>query len=318
LPSVEREPIAIVDMIIRKPVDQVFNALIDPAITTQFWFTKSTGKLAAGKRIRWDWEMYGVCTNVDVKEIDPNKRILIEWDSYVGRTPVEWEFAACSGGTTKVTIKNWGFRGENVVSQAIDATQGFSFMLAGLKAWLEHRIRLDLVADKNPDGYAQGWRGRTRDAAREVPTPDLAERPQRLHVERRMRASPAALYRAWTEGFDVWFARPGSVTMRAEVGAPFFFETEFESERHPHYGRFLRLEPNRSIAITWVTGAAGTKGAETVVTVGLEPQGDGALVKLTHAGFLDEPSRRRHEDAWPLVLAQLDERLADGNEGERR
>jgi uncharacterized protein YndB with AHSA1/START domain len=115
---------------------------------------------------------------------------------------------------------------------------------------------------------------------------------------------------AKVEMFDVWFARPESVTIYDEVGAPFFFETDYQSERHPHYGRFLRLEPNRLIEITWVTGAAGTKGAETVVTVALEPQGNGALIRLTHAGFLDEPSRQQHEDAWRLVLAQLDERVA--------
>jgi uncharacterized protein YndB with AHSA1/START domain len=297
-------------MTIRKPVDEVFNALIDPVITTEFWFTKSTGKLEPGKRVRWDWEMYGVGTDVDVKEIDPNKRILVEWDSYVGRTPVEWRFAARPDGTTKVTVRNWGFHGQDVVSQAIQSTQGFSFMLAGLKAWLEDKVRLDLVADKNPDAYVEGWSGRKRHDTMDIPIPDLSTRKRRLQVERRMRASPAALYRAWTVGFDVWFARPGSVIMRAEVGAPFFFETEYKSERHPHYGRFLRLEANRLVEITWMTGAAGTKGAETVVTAEFESQGDGALIQLTHAGFLDEPSLRQHEDAWPLVLAQLDERLA--------
>ena len=40
-----------------------------------------------------------------------------------------------------------------------------------------------------------------------------------------------------------------------------------------------------------------------MVTAELEPQGDSALIKLTHAVFLDEPSRRQHEDAWRRVLA---------------
>lgn len=31
-------------MLIRKPVEQVFQAFIDPAITVHFWFTKSSGK----------------------------------------------------------------------------------------------------------------------------------------------------------------------------------------------------------------------------------------------------------------------------------
>jgi len=158
--SSERGPVAKSEMVVRRPVAQVFNAIVDPAVTTKFWFTKSTGKLEPGKRVRWEWEMYGVGTDVDVKEIVPNERILIEWDSYVGRTPVEWEFAARPDNTTMVTVANYGFQGEDVVKQAMESTQGFSFMLAGLKAWLEHNITLELVADKNPDHHVSGWKGR--------------------------------------------------------------------------------------------------------------------------------------------------------------
>ncbi|MCH1627186.1 SRPBCC family protein [Fredinandcohnia quinoae] len=139
-----------VEMLIRKPVDEVFNAFIDPAITTKFWFTKASGKLEAGKRIRWDWEMFGVSAQLDVKEIEQNKRILIQFDD---DTTVEWTFTPRGTEETFVAITNGGFQGDSneIVNQVIDATGGYTIVLCGLKALLEHNIRLNLVSDRFPD-----------------------------------------------------------------------------------------------------------------------------------------------------------------------
>jgi uncharacterized protein YndB with AHSA1/START domain len=137
-------------MLIRKPVTQVFEAFIDPAITCNFWFSKSSGKLEAGKTITWEWEMYRISTQVLVKEIDVNRKIIIEWGNPA--TTVSFEFNPLSEDKTYVVIKNYGFHqtGSDLIAVIKDSTGGFTTVLDGLKAYLEHNINLNLIADKFP------------------------------------------------------------------------------------------------------------------------------------------------------------------------
>jgi uncharacterized protein YndB with AHSA1/START domain len=141
-------------MLIRKPVAEVFEAFVDPAVTSQFWFSKGTGRLESGRQVQWTWEMYDVSVPVTAKLVETDKRIVVEWPAYSGLTTVEWTFAPYPGGATFVTIHERGFTGsgDELVKQVTSSTQGFTLVLAGLKAFLEHGIRLDLVADRFPKG----------------------------------------------------------------------------------------------------------------------------------------------------------------------
>jgi len=85
-----------VEMLIPRPIEEAFEAFINPAITTRFWFTKSSGKFEAGKQIHWTWEMFNIGTTVDVKVIEPNKCIVIEWGAANARNQVEWLFTVRS------------------------------------------------------------------------------------------------------------------------------------------------------------------------------------------------------------------------------
>ena len=152
-----KAPVAKAQMLIRKPVAEVFEALVNPEFTRRFWFSKSSGRLAPGKKIRWDWEMYGVFADVDVKEVEENKRILIEWNGPDNPSSVEWAFDAQAEDRTFVVVKNWGFRGDpdKTVAEALDSTGGFSFLLAALKAFLEHGIELNVVVDHDPSALVK-------------------------------------------------------------------------------------------------------------------------------------------------------------------
>ncbi len=149
-------PVAKTGMLIRTPVAEVFEAFVDPKVTTKFWFTKGSDRLETGKQVTWDWEMYGISIPVTVKAVEPGKRIVIEWPGASGPTTVEWTFTTCDAGTF-VRITNSAFTGDgdSLVQQATDSTQGFSLVLAGLKALLEHGVQLNLVADRYPKGIEE-------------------------------------------------------------------------------------------------------------------------------------------------------------------
>jgi uncharacterized protein YndB with AHSA1/START domain len=144
-------------MLIRKPASAVFEAIVNPDVTTQFWFTRGSGRLELGQKVRWDWEMYDVSIEVTPKVIEPHERIVIEWPGYSGPTTVEWNLMAQDDDSTFVRITEEGFQGDadDLVKYVVDSTQAFTWMLAGLKALLEHDVRLNLTADAHPQGVAE-------------------------------------------------------------------------------------------------------------------------------------------------------------------
>ena len=151
-------PAAKAEMLIRRPVAEVFEAFVDPAITSKFWFSKGSDRLEAGKQVRWDWEMYGISIQVSAKAIESNQRILIEWPGDGTTTTVEWLFTSRPDNSTFVSITNTGFAGDDdeIVGQLVGSTEGFALVLAGLKAFLEQNVNLNLVADRFPDGLPSG------------------------------------------------------------------------------------------------------------------------------------------------------------------
>ncbi len=152
-----RAPAVDTAMLIRKPATEVFEAFADPAITTRFWFTHASDRLAPGRKVTWEWSMHGASADVKVTAYEPPQRLAIEWESKQGSTnTVEWTFTQRPDGTL-VSIRETGYNPDDpeVAAQVAESTSGFSLVLAGLKAYLEHGIQLNLVADRWPDGPPQ-------------------------------------------------------------------------------------------------------------------------------------------------------------------
>lgn len=142
-------------MLIRKPALEVYHAFADPAVTRHFWFTNGSDVLEKGKTVTWTWEMYNVSTPVYVREAVPGNRIAIDWGEPA--TYVDFEFRDMEDGTTYVVITHYGFNvsGNDLINLVSDTAGGFTTVLDGLKAYLEHGLLLNLIADKFPKNATQ-------------------------------------------------------------------------------------------------------------------------------------------------------------------
>jgi uncharacterized protein YndB with AHSA1/START domain len=144
-------------MIVRRPPAEVFDAFADPDVTTRFWFTRSTGKMTPGAELQWDWEMFGVSAKLRVLEAEPGRRIRWQWDDEQAMT-VEVRFTPHGPDGTVVEVTESGFSGsgDEAVSYAADSTGGYTIVLCGLKALLEHGVELGAVRDSHPEWLSAG------------------------------------------------------------------------------------------------------------------------------------------------------------------
>lgn len=92
-------------MLIRKPVAEVFNAFIDPEITSKFWFTSSTGHLIENRTVDWYWEKYEVTRSVYVEQLIHNELIQFTWGE--PKSTVDFIFEKLTEQETYLRIRNY-------------------------------------------------------------------------------------------------------------------------------------------------------------------------------------------------------------------
>lgn len=157
--SDKNHPIVKAQMLIRKPIDKVFEAMVNPDITSKFWFTKSSGRVEPGKTLEWEWGQFGVKDTVDILEVKTGEYISLEWELGDLKTLVEMEFESYSNSSTLVKVSERGFwenhpakdeKLEEKINLMLGQNGGWTLVLSNMKAWLEHEVDLNLIADHQP------------------------------------------------------------------------------------------------------------------------------------------------------------------------
>ncbi len=104
---------------------------------------------APGERVTWDFHHFPGAFPVKVVEADPPRRIAIEWDGEAtagasGTTRTTFEFEPIDDGArTLVTITEASWLATpDGAKHAFGNCEGWTGMLAAMKAWVEHGINL--------------------------------------------------------------------------------------------------------------------------------------------------------------------------------
>jgi uncharacterized protein YndB with AHSA1/START domain len=127
---------------ILKPVDEVFAAFIDPAKMSQYFVSGASGPMTAGATVEWEFADVGCTVQIDVLEVEENRRIVFQ-PSSGATTRTTIQFRSDDPSTTVVTVNEAKFPLDpDGVKQAMGQTAGWTYTLACLKAYLQFGINL--------------------------------------------------------------------------------------------------------------------------------------------------------------------------------
>jgi len=77
-----------------------------------------------------------------------------------------------------------------------------------------------------------------------------------------------------------------------------------DGEEHDVSGVYREVVADRKLVFTWAWKTMPER--QSLVTVLLEPDGDGTLLTLTHEQFFDEEARDRHQSGWNGALDKME------------
>jgi uncharacterized protein YndB with AHSA1/START domain len=139
---------------ISKPVNEVFEAIVDPSKMSNYFISKGSGRMEEDKEITWQFPEFDMDFPVRISKIERNKFISFHWDMDGIELLVEMTLVPRDGNSTVVTITEKGRNNDEAGIKWLKGnTEGWANFLACLKAYLEYGINLrkgafDFMSDK--------------------------------------------------------------------------------------------------------------------------------------------------------------------------
>jgi uncharacterized protein YndB with AHSA1/START domain len=128
---------------ISKSLHTVFEGIVDPEKMSNYFISKSTGRMEAGKTVTWQFPEFDMSFPVRIDKVETDKFISFYWDDVDGSsTLVEISLKPMDDATfVTVTEKNRDHN-EAGIKWLKQNTEGWANFLACLKAYLEYGINL--------------------------------------------------------------------------------------------------------------------------------------------------------------------------------
>lgn len=128
---------------VRKPVPEVFDAIVSPLKMTGYFISASSGPLEEGKTVYWEFPEFPGSYPVEGKKIRHPDYISFTWDTDGNQLLVEIKLESRENDSTLVTVTEKGMENtEAGIKWLKGNTEGWANFLACLKAWLEYGINL--------------------------------------------------------------------------------------------------------------------------------------------------------------------------------
>ena len=125
---------------IQKPVEEVFEAIVNPELMANYFIAEGSGKMEKGAEVIWKFPEFDDKFPVSVKEIINNKQVSFIWDP---NSMVEIHLEKLSENNTVVRVWETGHQNDEAgIKWVVEQSEGWANFLACMKGWLEYGIHL--------------------------------------------------------------------------------------------------------------------------------------------------------------------------------
>jgi uncharacterized protein YndB with AHSA1/START domain len=130
-------------MQIQKPINEVFEAIVNPEKMSNYFISKSTGKMEEGKNLIWKFPEFDADVPIRVGKIEKDKYVSYYWLMDDIELLVEMTLTTKENNSTLVSITEKSRSNDEQGLKWLSGNSfGWSNFLACLKAYLEYGINL--------------------------------------------------------------------------------------------------------------------------------------------------------------------------------